>query len=82
MTKTFVLATVLTAVLVPALAVAAPQGKNKRQRATQAQPQIACTVLGCVPVPPGCGQTGGRTWDGNPNGLDVIVCPPGVRPFR
>lgn len=38
------------------------------------QQQIACTVLGCRPVPPGCGFYT-RTYD-------IVVCPPGVEPFR
>jgi hypothetical protein len=46
------------------------------------QALIACTVLGCIPVPPGCGRTAGRTRSGSPSGFDVIVCPPGVRPLR
>jgi hypothetical protein len=39
-------------------------------------------VIGCVPVPRGCRPTEGRTWSGMPTGGDVIVCPPGVAPFR
>ena len=46
------------------------------------QALIACTVLGCVPVPPGCGRKAGRTRSGSPTGFDVIVCPPGVQPLR
>jgi hypothetical protein len=57
--------------------------KQKRKTAPhQPQQQIACTVIGCVPVPRGCWQTPGRTWQGDPTGGDVIVCPPGVAPFR
>lgn len=44
--------------------------------------QIACTVLGCIPVPPACDQTYGRTLNGIPTGYDVIVCPPGVWPLK
>jgi hypothetical protein len=43
---------------------------------------IACTMLGCAPVPPGCGKTMGTTWSGLPTGFEVVVCPPGVQPFR
>jgi hypothetical protein len=50
--------------------------------APRAQQQIACTAIGCVPVPPGCGQTPGHSWSGMPTGNDIIVCPPGVAPFR
>ena len=56
--------------------------QKQRKPAPRDQPQIACTVIGCVPVPRGCGQTPGRTWQGDPTGGDVIVCPPGVAPFR
>ena len=43
------------------------------------QPQIACTDVGCLPVPRGCFPTGGKTFDGLPTGFDVTVCPDGVR---
>jgi hypothetical protein len=58
--------------------------KPSTQRRTKAQPhsQIACTVLGCSPVPVGCVPRPGRTWSGLPSGFDVIVCPPGARPVR
>jgi hypothetical protein len=58
--------------------------KPYTQRRTKAQPrsQIACTVLGCSPVPAGCVPRPGRTWSGLPSGFDVIVCPPGGRPVR
>lgn len=46
------------------------------------QQRIACTVLGCNPVPAGCGSTYGRTLGGTPTGYDVVVCPPGIQPFR
>jgi hypothetical protein len=48
----------------------------------QRQALIACTVIGCVPVPPGCGRIAGRTRSGAPSGFDVIVGPPGVQPLR
>ena len=58
--------------------------KPYTQRRTKAQPhsQIACTVVGCSPVPAGCVPRPGRTWSGLPSGFDVIVCPPGGRPVR
>jgi hypothetical protein len=54
------------------------------QRRAKAQPraQIACTVVGCSPVPRGCVPRPGRTWSGLPSGFDVIVCPPGAGPVR
>ena len=61
---------------------AAPAKTAHHRHAThpvaQAQEHIACTVLGCMPVPPQCGQTYGRTPGGIPTGYDVILCPPGV----
>jgi hypothetical protein len=58
--------------------------KSYTQRPAKAQPrsQIACTVVGCIPVPVGCVPRPGRTWSGLPSGFDVIVCPPGARPVR
>jgi hypothetical protein len=78
MRKPFVklIAIMATAALLPALADAKPP----KQRRVQAQPQtqIACTELGCHPVPPGCTPRPGRTWSGMPSGFDVVVCPGGV----
>jgi hypothetical protein len=58
--------------------------KPYMQRRAKAQPraQIACTVVGCSPVPRGCVPRPGRTWSGLPSGFDVIVCPPGAGPVR
>jgi hypothetical protein len=44
--------------------------------------RIACTALGCQPIPAACTPVPGRTWSGWPTGYDVIVCPPGVSPLR
>jgi hypothetical protein len=88
MRKTIVLAAISAGLLValaPSIADAATPKRHHRQvahRVAQPQQQIACTVIGCVPVPPGCGQTPGKTWSGSPTGGDVIVCPPGVAPFK
>jgi hypothetical protein len=77
------------AILAPNLSGAGPvHHKHPRKTAAHHRPaarsqdQIARTVLGCVPVPRGCTQTEGRTFWGMPTGRDVIVCPPGVAPFR
>jgi hypothetical protein len=43
--------------------------------------RIACTVLGCQPIPAACTPVPGKTRSGLPTGYDVIVCPPGVWPF-
>lgn len=53
---------------------AAPKKKTRRARAAY-QPQIACTILGCQPVPRGCRPEPGRYWSGMTTGFDVIVCP-------
>jgi hypothetical protein len=50
--------------------------------ATQPPARIACTVVGCQPIPAACTPVPGRTWSGLPTGYDVIVCPPGVQPLR
>jgi hypothetical protein len=44
-----------------------------------AQPQIACTDVGCLPVPRGCSPAGGKNLNGTPTGFDVMVCPDGTR---
>src|SRR6516225_4762440 len=44
--------------------------------------RVACTVLGCQPIPGSCTPVPGRTPGGLPTGYDVIVCPPGVWPLR
>jgi hypothetical protein len=51
---------------------------------TTAQPpaRIACTAVGCEPIPAACVPVPGRTWSGLPTGYDVIVCPPGIQPLR
>ena len=72
----------VAALLIAVPAVADAKTKKHAPRQPAPQQQIACTVIGCVPVPPGCGQRPGRTWSGMPTGGDVIVCPPGVAPFR
>ena len=69
-------------ILMVGVGIALAKQKQRKPAPRQPQQQIACTVIGCVPVPRGCWQTPGRTWDGDPTGGDVIVCPPGVAPFR
>jgi hypothetical protein len=76
-----ILAVVLCAlVALPAVAEAASKQKRKVHHGVRApyavqQPQIACTDVGCLPVPRGCYPTGGKTFDGSPSGFDVMVCP-------
>jgi len=38
------------------------------------QPQVACTVVGCMPIPRGCHPEMGYTPHGTPTGFDVAVC--------
>ena len=42
--------------------------------AQAAQPEIACTKGGCIPVPPGCHAAMGRSPNGTPTSFDVAVC--------
>ncbi len=67
---------ILTALAIPVSAQAAPQ--HHRAQEAAAQQQIACTEVGCLPVPRGCFPTGGKTFSGAPTGFDVMVCPNGT----
>ena len=69
-----VTAVVLALALMPASA-ASRHNKRHSQAATAAQPQIACTVVGCTSVPRGCHPEMGYTPDGIPTGFDVVTCP-------
>jgi hypothetical protein len=69
-----VTAAVLALALIPASA-APMDHKRHTKAATAAQPQIACTVVGCMPVPCGCHPEMGYTPGGTPTGFDVAVCP-------
>ncbi len=75
--KTIIL--VITAVVLALALMPASAGPRHHKRATKAsaapQPQIACTVVGCLPVPRGCHPEMGYTPDGTPTGFDVVVCP-------
>ena len=68
---------ITTTVLGLALMPASAGTKHKRhnQAATATQQQIACTVIGCVPVPRGCHPEMGYTPWGTPTGFDVAACP-------
>ena len=69
-----VAAAALALALIPASAVPVHH-KRHAKAATAAQPQIACTVVGCIPVPRGCHPEMGYTPGGTPTGFDVAVCP-------
>ena len=68
---------VVTAVVLVLALVSASAAPNKRhtKAATAARPQIACTVVGCIPVQRGCHPEMGYTPGGTPTGFDVVVCP-------
>lgn len=57
--------------------VASPQTHSRahRRAAVAPQRQIACTVLGCHPVPPGCHPEPQRYFSGMTTGYDTVVCP-------
>jgi hypothetical protein len=69
-----VAAAVLALALIPASAEPVHHKRHTKAAAT-AQPQIACTVVGCIPVPRGCHPEMGYTPGGTPTGFDVAVCP-------
>lgn len=56
------------------LSAAAKKSPPLRER--RAPGQIACTVSGCNPIPPGCHPEAGYNWDGIPTGFDIVVCRP------
>jgi len=66
----------------PAGALAAKPVHRHHPVQAAAPQRIACTVLGCAPIPAQCMPQGGKTLGGLPTGYDVIVCPPGVQPLR
>jgi hypothetical protein len=66
---------VVTAVVLALASIPASAAPKHQKRQTAAQPQIACTVVGCIPVPRGCQPEMGYTPGGTPTGFDVAVCP-------
>ena len=74
------LALALAVLVVPVAAQAATKHHHMSQQARGSYAaQIACTQVGCLPVPRGCYPTGGKTFDGSPSGFDVMVCQGGTR---
>ncbi len=71
----FATAAVLALALMPAGAEPVHHKRHAKAAAAAAQPQIACTVVGCIPVPRGCHPEMGYTPGGTPTGFDVAVCP-------
>jgi hypothetical protein len=47
---------------------------HRRTAAVAPQRQIACTVAGCHPVPPGCHPEPQRYFSGMTTGFDTVVC--------
>jgi len=82
------MAAALAAVAVLPAAPAHGAQRLRHRHATHLAPaapppaQIACTVLGCMPIPAACTPVAGRTPGGIPTGFDVIVCPPGTWPLK
>ena len=75
---------ILTTPISIAVAADSRHRSHSFQHRTAPQPpaRIACTVLGCQPIPAACTPVPGRTWSGLPTGYDVIVCPRGISPLR
>ena len=69
---------ILAALALPAAAQAASQHRHRHHHVSHAtrpvQREIACTVVGCAPVPPGCHRAEGKTLDGSPTGFDIADC--------
>jgi hypothetical protein len=51
-------------------------------RSPAVQQHVACTVLGCQPIPTACIPKEEHTSSGIPTGYDNIVCPPGACPLN
>ena len=58
------------------VSLSAASKKSASSRRQREPGQIACTVAGCQPVPPGCRPQTGYNWDGIPTGFDIVVCRP------
>jgi len=52
-----------------------PRPHRRHSRTAAPQRQIACTVAGCNPVPPGCHPEPQRYFSGMTTGFDAVVCP-------
>lgn len=71
--------TLLAAMLLAATTAIAPAtAQSTSTRAKQMQSpgtQIACTRVGCKPIPRGCHIEAERSPDGTPTGYDAVICP-------
>jgi len=50
--------------------------RQMRRQLPRRQPQqhVACTFMGCHPVPRGCYPVTQYNWNGIPTGFDAVVC--------
>jgi hypothetical protein len=58
------------------VSLSAASKKSVSSQRRRERGQIACTVSGCQPIPPGCHPQTGYNWDGIPTGCDIVVCRP------
>ena len=65
---------VIGALAVAALPADAASRHRRAKPARVPQTEIACTIVGCQPVPPGCHREMGYSMDGTPTGFDIAVC--------
>jgi hypothetical protein len=59
----------------PRQRVSAATHAHQRRAPAAPQEQIACTVIGCQPVPRGCHPEPQRYFSGMTTGFDAVVCP-------
>lgn len=64
----------IVAMALPADAASKHRRAKHVRPAPAAQTEIACTIVGCHPVPRGCHREMGYTMDGIPTGFDIAVC--------
>lgn len=74
-------ASLALAVVAPFALQAKPIKHRARKPAAVHERHVACTVLGCQPIPAACYPKEEHTSGGIPTGFDQIICPPGVWPF-
>jgi hypothetical protein len=72
---------IVTALMLSQSADAARRVRHHYVAGPAPERRIACTVIGCMPIPPECQPVAGKTPGGIPTGYDVIACPPGRSPW-
>jgi len=50
------------------------QVRRPASRRAQPQQHVACTFMGCHPVPRGCYPVTQYNWNGIPTGYDAVLC--------